>query len=348
MNTLSCPVRLLVFCFMTLILHPSSFILAQEVRWRHDYNAARREARAQGRPLFVDIGAERCVWCQKLDATTFRDPALVELLNEQFVPLKVDGGREPALVEILRIQAFPTLVLADADGKIIETVEGYVEAPRLRELARRLLAVAAAPAAVPRDYQEAVSAAAAADHARAVERLQRVLADGKARAVQAQARQLLDDIEKQAAARLACLKELAGLGHEPAAVDGLDECARAFAGTSAAAAAVALRDQLAGRPEVKAKLRERRAREVARAAREDFRAKRFLACLERCEVLAADFADLPEAVEGRALVAAIKEHPERLRQVCDALADRLGGFQRLLTEAVEKQGRPADVDEPRQ
>lgn len=337
-----------MFVLCASVLAQSATLLGEEIRWRHDYNAARREAREQGRPLLVDIGAENCVWCQKLDATTFRDPALVELLNEHFVPLKVDGGREPALVEILRIQAFPTLVLAAADGRIIETVEGYVEAQRLRQLARQLVAVKETPAVLPRDYQEAVSAAEVADHARAVERLQRVLADNTDRAVQVKARQLLAEIEKQAAARLACLKELADLGHEPAALDGLEECARIFAGTQAATAATALRDQLAGRSEVKVKLRERQARALVVAARADYRAKRFLACLERCDVLAADFADLPEAAEGRELASAIKEHPERLRQVCDVLADRLSSFQRLLAESAQKQDRPTAAEEPRQ
>jgi thioredoxin-like negative regulator of GroEL len=123
---------------------------AQEVRWRHDYAAARREARAAGRPLVLDFGTAHCVWCTKLDATTFRDPALAKLLNDRYVPVKVDGDRDATLAMALHISNFPTLVFAAPDGKILGVEEGYVEAGRLTQRLQRVLAACApAAAAVP-------------------------------------------------------------------------------------------------------------------------------------------------------------------------------------------------------
>src|SRR5438552_3978122 len=58
--------------------------------WRTDYNAARREATEKKRPLLLDFVTENCFWCKKLDSTTFRDPAIVALLNEQFIPIRID------------------------------------------------------------------------------------------------------------------------------------------------------------------------------------------------------------------------------------------------------------------
>src|SRR5262249_43964422 len=160
---------------------------------------------------------------------TFRDPVLMALLNERLVPLKLDGARETVLVEALRIQAYPTLVLAQPDGKIVETVEGYVEAARLTELVQRLLATEEVPAALSRDYQEAVTAIEAKDYPVAVERLRRVVQDGQDRPLQVKARRLLLDIEQQAAALLAPLKELADQGQGTAALEALADFTRAFA-----------------------------------------------------------------------------------------------------------------------
>src|SRR5439155_23341439 len=113
---------------------------AQEVRWRYDYNLARREALEKSRPLLLDFGTENCFWCKKLDATTFRDPAVVQVLNEQFIPLKVDANRDGPLAEFLHVQAFPTLVFAACDGKILNSIEGYLEAPRFYDQLQRILA----------------------------------------------------------------------------------------------------------------------------------------------------------------------------------------------------------------
>ena len=95
---------------------------AQEVKWRHDYNAARREAEQKNLPLVVDIGTENCYWCNKLEAITFHDPAVAEVMNNRYIPLKVDAQRNPALTDALRIQAYPTVVLAASDGKILATL----------------------------------------------------------------------------------------------------------------------------------------------------------------------------------------------------------------------------------
>src|SRR5438067_13820048 len=90
----------------------NSVLSAAEVQWRTDYNLARKEALTKNRPLLLDFGTPQCFWCQRLDVTTFRDPQVVDVLNEQFIPLKVEAARDPRLTEALRIQSYPTLVLA--------------------------------------------------------------------------------------------------------------------------------------------------------------------------------------------------------------------------------------------
>ena len=69
---------------------------AQEVQWRYDYIKARQEAKEKNRPVFVDFGTVNCTWCRKLDTTTFRDPSVVQILNEQFIPESGDCDQEPA------------------------------------------------------------------------------------------------------------------------------------------------------------------------------------------------------------------------------------------------------------
>lgn len=115
----------------------------QDIRWRYDYAAARREASATGKPLLLDFGTEACVWCRKLDATTFRDPRVVQLVNERFVPVKIDGNRNPRLVEALEIEAYPTLILATPAGKVVGRHSGYLDATQM------LTFLAQAPAPAP-------------------------------------------------------------------------------------------------------------------------------------------------------------------------------------------------------
>jgi thioredoxin-related protein len=101
---------------------------AQAINWRSDVSAARREAQATGRPLFLDFGTQACVYCQKLDAITFRVPAVARMLNDYFVPVHIDADREREFTSALGIHSYPTLVLTDSQGKIINRHEGFCEA----------------------------------------------------------------------------------------------------------------------------------------------------------------------------------------------------------------------------
>ena len=74
-------------------LFPFSFAVAEEVDWRSDYNAARKEAAEKGRPIVLDFGFESCVHCRKLDATTFHDGDVIKRINAKFVALRIDIER---------------------------------------------------------------------------------------------------------------------------------------------------------------------------------------------------------------------------------------------------------------
>src|SRR5438309_3832880 len=175
---------------------------AQKGQWRTDYNQARKEAVAKNRPLLLDFGTERCLWCKKLDATTFRDDRVVHVMNEHFISLKVDAEKDAGLTQALHIQNLPTLVIAAPDGKILSMLEGYLEAGRFHAHLQAALAGLGDSDWMTRDYQQAAQAIAASDYARAIALLKNVSLDDKNPSVQIKARQLLRDLEEQAAGML--------------------------------------------------------------------------------------------------------------------------------------------------
>jgi thioredoxin-related protein len=108
--------------------------------WRTDYDAARKEATDKGRPVFLHIYSEGCIHCQRLDAGPFRNPAVVELLNQRFIPMRVEASRAPKLLEVLHVQMYPTMVIAGTDGNVVAFLEGYHDAKSLTEHLQRAVA----------------------------------------------------------------------------------------------------------------------------------------------------------------------------------------------------------------
>jgi thioredoxin-related protein len=321
------------------IRNPQSAI-AQEIDWRTDYNKARQEAVEKNRPLMLDFGTEDCFFCKKLDTTTFRDPSVTAVLNKSFIPLKIDADKERALAQALRIDHFPTLVIASPDGKILATQEGYLEAARCTELLQRTIASLSNPEWMTRDYQEAAKAIAGSDFARAIALLRSVIEDKGDRPVQVKARQVLSDLEQQAAGLLARAKQHLDKGQSEEGMAQLTELVRTYAGSAAATEAGRMLGSLAQGPEIQNQQRAKRARDLLAQAREDFRTQRYLACLDKCEDLAASYADLVESADAVQLAAQIKNNPEWMKQACDSLSDRLGVFYLSLAETYLKKGQP--------
>ena len=117
-------------------------VRGQGVSWLTDYNAARREAADKKLPIVIDFSTKDCHWCRVLETTTFRDPAVVQVLSRRFIALHLDGEKDAALAQHFNppIQSYPTLIFADSDGNVLERQEGYVKPAEFSKLLDQVLA----------------------------------------------------------------------------------------------------------------------------------------------------------------------------------------------------------------
>ncbi len=67
----------------------------QPVEWHPWGKEAFDEARRQDKPILLDVGAVWCHWCHVMDGESYEDPDLARLINERFVPVKVDRDERP-------------------------------------------------------------------------------------------------------------------------------------------------------------------------------------------------------------------------------------------------------------
>jgi hypothetical protein len=65
------------------------------VDWYPWGEEAFERARREDRPIFLSIGYSTCHWCHVMERESFEDPEVAELLNRQFVPVKVDREERP-------------------------------------------------------------------------------------------------------------------------------------------------------------------------------------------------------------------------------------------------------------
>ncbi len=67
------------------------------VQWQEWGGAAQQAAQEEDKLLFVSSGYFSCHWCHVMQRESYSDPEIARLLNEHFIPVKVDRELNPAL-----------------------------------------------------------------------------------------------------------------------------------------------------------------------------------------------------------------------------------------------------------
>ncbi|MFY9584726.1 MAG: DUF255 domain-containing protein, partial [Candidatus Acidiferrales bacterium] len=67
----------------------------QPVGWYEWGETAFARARAEDKPILLDIGAVWCHWCHVIDRESYENPEIAALINQLFVPVKVDRDERP-------------------------------------------------------------------------------------------------------------------------------------------------------------------------------------------------------------------------------------------------------------
>ena len=86
------------------LVHESSPYLLQHannpVDWYPWGEEALNKARTENKPIFLSIGYAACHWCHVMEHESFEDPETAAIMNEHFVPIKVDREERPDLDSI--------------------------------------------------------------------------------------------------------------------------------------------------------------------------------------------------------------------------------------------------------
>ncbi len=67
----------------------------QPVDWHEWGEAAFAKARAEEKPILLDIGAVWCHWCHVIDRESYENPEIAALINQFYVAVKVDRDERP-------------------------------------------------------------------------------------------------------------------------------------------------------------------------------------------------------------------------------------------------------------
>ncbi len=98
-----------------------------------DINEARKKAGEEGKLIFVDFYASWCTPCQWMEKTTFADEEVANIINKDFVALKVniDEFSGYDLKIAYQVKYLPTMLIFNSQGQVIDRVEATMSPRKL-------------------------------------------------------------------------------------------------------------------------------------------------------------------------------------------------------------------------
>ena len=98
----------------------------QPIHWYPWGPEAFAAARADDRPVLLDIGAVWCHWCHVMDGESYEDASLAEFLNANFIAIKVDRDERPdvdaryqrAVQTLIQQGGWPLTAFLTPDGEV--------------------------------------------------------------------------------------------------------------------------------------------------------------------------------------------------------------------------------------
>ena len=92
---------------------------AADIKWRPWSEKAFDEARRLNRPILLSISAVWCHWCHVMDETTYSHSGVIELVNSQYLPIRVDNDVRPDINQRYNMGGWPTTAFLTSSGDIL-------------------------------------------------------------------------------------------------------------------------------------------------------------------------------------------------------------------------------------
>jgi thioredoxin-related protein len=120
------------------------------IQWM-SFEEAVAKSKLEPKKMFIDVYTHWCGWCKKMDASTFKDPAIVKYMNDKYYAVKLDAETHDTIhffdktfiykaenktneiaISLLNGQmSYPSFVFLDEKFNMLSPLAGYQQADQL-------------------------------------------------------------------------------------------------------------------------------------------------------------------------------------------------------------------------
>ena len=98
---------------------------AENIKW-HPYKEGMALGRDLKKKILISFHADWCGYCKKMDRETFKNKAVAQFMNDNFIAVKVNSDRENNIASRYRVKGLPSTWFITENGERISNLPGFV------------------------------------------------------------------------------------------------------------------------------------------------------------------------------------------------------------------------------
>ncbi|HEV09198.1 MAG TPA: thioredoxin domain-containing protein [Sulfurihydrogenibium azorense] len=91
---------------------------ANEIKW-YNFEEGLKKAKQENKLILLDISAKWCHYCNLMETTTYSNPEIVSIVNQYYIPVKVDADLRKDINKKYNQGGLPTTAILTPDGEIL-------------------------------------------------------------------------------------------------------------------------------------------------------------------------------------------------------------------------------------
>jgi thioredoxin-related protein len=111
--------------FLSIFMFTNGSESSTGIEW-HSYDDGMARGKFEKKKVFIHFTADWCYYCGVMEKETFKDPAIISSLNENFISIKVDFDKETNTSALYGVKGLPDTIFIAENGSIIGRRPGYI------------------------------------------------------------------------------------------------------------------------------------------------------------------------------------------------------------------------------
>ena len=126
LNHISKAILALIFAGFLLQVNAIKAAEDEKINWQAWSEEIFEHAKREDKLLILDLEAVWCHWCHVMEEKTYHDPAVVKLINQKYIAIRVDQDANPDISIRYEDYGWPATVIFAADGSELVKRRGYI------------------------------------------------------------------------------------------------------------------------------------------------------------------------------------------------------------------------------